>query len=125
MNAPAFQLCRRCRTHMAPAFDEHSRFCTRGCWEQHHHRRCVVCEREFDRKRENQHACPRKTCRALLRTNPEIYRPFHLGHRATRPALRGLKTAVEAPDIGIIVTGQVRLHFFPQTTVQNFLDSGI
>jgi hypothetical protein len=24
-----------------------------------------------------------------------------------------------------IVTGQVRLHFFPQTTVQNFLDSGI
>jgi transposase len=25
----------------------------------------------------------------------------------------------------IIVTGQVRLHFFPQTTVQNFLDSGI
>lgn len=23
------------------------------------------------------------------------------------------------------VTGQVRLHFFPQTTVQNFLDSGI
>jgi hypothetical protein len=24
-----------------------------------------------------------------------------------------------------VVTGQVRLHFFPQTTVQNFLDSGI
>ena len=24
-----------------------------------------------------------------------------------------------------LVTGQVRLHFFPQTTVQNFLDSGI
>src|SRR5580704_2702435 len=27
--------------------------------------------------------------------------------------------------ISLIVTGQVRLHFFPQTTVQNFLDSGI
>jgi DMSO/TMAO reductase YedYZ heme-binding membrane subunit len=25
----------------------------------------------------------------------------------------------------LVVTGQVRLHFFPQTTVQNFLDSGI
>jgi hypothetical protein len=25
----------------------------------------------------------------------------------------------------MLVTGQVRLHFFPQTTVQNFLDSGI
>jgi hypothetical protein len=23
------------------------------------------------------------------------------------------------------VTGQVRLHYFPQTTVQNFLDNGI
>ena len=26
---------------------------------------------------------------------------------------------------GHMVTGQVRLHIFPQTTVQNFLDSGI
>jgi hypothetical protein len=25
----------------------------------------------------------------------------------------------------LFVTGQVRLHFFPQTTVRNFLDSGI
>jgi hypothetical protein len=27
--------------------------------------------------------------------------------------------------VAFLVTGQVRLHFFPQTTVQNFLDSGI
>jgi hypothetical protein len=30
-----------------------------------------------------------------------------------------------ASDYVQLVTGQVRLHFFPQTTVQNFLDSGI
>jgi len=27
--------------------------------------------------------------------------------------------------VPIAVTGQVRLHFFPRTTVRNFLDSGI
>jgi hypothetical protein len=29
------------------------------------------------------------------------------------------------PHDGTIVTAQVRLHCFPETTVQNFLDSGI
>jgi hypothetical protein len=47
MSDPAFQLCRnpRCRSRMPPAMGEHSQFCTRGCWEQFHRKRCVVCER--------------------------------------------------------------------------------
>ena len=81
MTQPAFQLCRnpRCRSHMPPAFSRHAQFCTKGCWEQFHRKRCVVCEKEFERKSESQRVCGRRTCRSELRKQPEIYRPFHCG----------------------------------------------
>ena len=47
--------------------------------------------------------------------------------RLSNTAGRGEETGlqVEQRNRSRKVTGQVRLHFFPQTTVQNFLDSGI
>ena len=37
----------------------------------------------------------------------------------------GRPTLFRLPEINFMVTAQVRLHCFPETTVQNFLDSGI
>jgi hypothetical protein len=107
MSDPAFQLCRnpRCRSRMPPAMGEHSQFCTRGCWEQFRRKRCVVCEREFEKKASNQHVCTRKACRAALRHNPEMYRPFHLGH------LRGSKSGPGYQGSGGITGALENPHF--------------
>lgn len=96
MSEPAFQLCRnpRCRSRMPVAFDEHSQFCTRGCWEQFHRRRCVVCEAEFERVDERvQFVCGKRKCKAEARRRPDIYRPFHMGPLA-RPRTDMAETAL-------------------------------
>ena len=68
-----------------PRASIHSAFCTKGCWQQFHRARCVVCEKDFTRTAEHQLVCGRRRCRAELKRQPEIYRPFHFGLCAQRP----------------------------------------
>ena len=70
----------KCRSKLPePRASIHSAFCTKGCWQQFHRKRCVVCEKEFERTAEHQLVCGRRKCRAELKRQPEIYRPFHRG----------------------------------------------
>ena len=70
----------KCRSKLPePRASIHSAFCTKGCWQQFHRKRCVVCEKEFERTAERQLVCGRRKCRAELKRQPEIYRPFHRG----------------------------------------------
>ena len=70
----------KCRSKLPePRASIHSAFCTKGCWQQFHRKRCVVCEKEFERTAEHQLNCGRRKCRAELKRQPEIYRPFHRG----------------------------------------------
>ena len=76
----------KCRSKLPePRASTHSAFCTKGCWQQFHRARCVVCEKEFERTAEHQLVCGRRKCRAELKRQPEIYRPFHHGLYAQRP----------------------------------------
>jgi hypothetical protein len=73
------KMCRnpRCGCRLPePVENAHAAFCTRGCWEQYHRARCVVCERPFERKAEHQHLCGRRKCKADLRAWPAVYLPF-------------------------------------------------
>ena len=74
-------LCRnpRCRLKLpAPVSNPKAAFCKRGCFEQFHRRRCVVCEQEYERKREDQRDCRRRKCRAELRRNRLTLLPFEV-----------------------------------------------
>jgi len=64
MSETARHHCRRCRSKL-PAAVENPRdaFCCRGCYRQHYHSRCLVCEREMTRTTGNQRLCDRRKCR--------------------------------------------------------------
>ena len=60
-----------------PVENTHAAFCVRGCWEQFHRQRCVVCERPKDQKRGRiRLVCERRLCRAELKKWPDQYQPF-------------------------------------------------
>lgn len=72
----------RCGTTLKePQENPHAAFCCRGCFEQYHRRRCVVCEREYARRggEREQWRCERSKCRRDYEKFPAFYRPFHLG----------------------------------------------
>lgn len=79
------QRCRNCRSKLPePRASVHSAFCAKGCWQQFHHARCVVCEKEFKRTAQHQLVCGGRRCRAELKRQSEIYRPFHNGFYAQK-----------------------------------------
>lgn len=75
-----------------PAGNPHAAFCCRGCWEQFHRTRCIVCERQYVRTKPIplQVVCGRRDCKNRLRQNPWIYRPFD--HKTT-------VQATQVPDV--------------------------
>jgi hypothetical protein len=82
MTAALRHYCRnpRCRSKLVePAENTHAAFCAKGCYEQYHRRRCIVCEAEFKRNAGNQLTCGRRRCRSEVRKWPALYRPFHHG----------------------------------------------
>ena len=73
-----YHYCRnpRCRSKLdEPVENKHAAFCCRGCWEQFHRHRCVVCEKEIERTVENKRICGRRKCRNELRKWPQVYLP--------------------------------------------------
>ena len=80
MSAELRHYCRnpRCRSKLPqPTANMHAAFCTRGCFDQYHRHRCIVCDREFERKNDRQQwFCDRRKCKADYRRCPELYRPF-------------------------------------------------
>ena len=88
-----------------PVENTHAAFCVRGCWEQFHRQRCVVCERPKDQKRGRiRLVCERRLCRAELKKWPDQYQPFAHKVRAgtlpnsVRSADRtGTKTRAKGP----------------------------
>jgi hypothetical protein len=67
----------RCRLKLPePVENVKAAFCKRGRFDQFHRRRCVVCEREYERTAEHQRVCRRRKCRAELRRWTARYVPF-------------------------------------------------
>jgi hypothetical protein len=64
MSETARHYCRCCRSKLpAPVENLRNAFCCRGCYRQHYHSRCVVCERKTTRTTGNQRLCGRRKCR--------------------------------------------------------------
>src|SRR6516164_549267 len=91
------QYCRnpRCGSKLPqPMGNVHAAFCTRGCWQQFHRHRCVVCERSFKRTVENKRLCERRVCRSELKKWPALYLPFQ--PKAANLDKPGTSEAIEA-----------------------------
>ena len=78
----------------------HAAFCTRGCWQQFHRHRCVVCERSFKRTVENKRLCERRVCRSELKKWPALYLPFQ--PKAANLDKPGTSEAIEAAPLPCI-----------------------
>jgi hypothetical protein len=64
----------RCRSNLkVPVDSQREAFCTKGCFNSFYRRRCIVCEREFERKSEPQRCCERRKCRAEFRRDKGHY----------------------------------------------------
>jgi hypothetical protein len=58
----------KCRSKLpAPVANEREAFCTKGCHGSVCRRRCLVCERPLERKREDQKICKKTKCRRAWR----------------------------------------------------------
>ena len=75
MNTPLRHRCRQCRGKLsAPTENEHHGFCTRYCYARFYRSRCLVCEEQMQRRRENQRfKSGHKVCEAEYRKFPRAY----------------------------------------------------
>lgn len=65
-----------CRSKLPePVENERRAFCAKGCFTSYYRHRCVVCERPFKRKRENQHVCSRPSCKPAFWGNRGQFDP--------------------------------------------------
>ena len=63
-----------CRSRLKePVDNARSAFCTVGCHHGYYRKRCLVCERDMERKNEAQKLCGRRRCRNDYRTFPQSY----------------------------------------------------
>lgn len=73
------QIRRRCRHGRCaarlktPATNPRDAFCCRACFENFYLSRCLVCERQFDRKTTRRQVCNRQKCRGEFRRHRERY----------------------------------------------------
>jgi len=97
----------RCRSKLKePVENMHAAFCTRGCWDQFHRHRCVVCERSFNRTVENKRLCERRTCRAEMKRWPALYLPFQpKTANLDKPGTSEPKNAARLPSTGKVQAG--------------------
>jgi hypothetical protein len=70
--------CRFCEGNLPnPVENRHRAFCTRGCYDSFHRKRCVVCQRKAPkdkpRKRPQDKLCGRRICRNEYRRTPEAF----------------------------------------------------
>ena len=64
----------RCRSKLpAPVENPRNAFCVRGCFTSFYRHRCLVCEQEFARRRDDQHICNRRKCKSAFRRNREQF----------------------------------------------------
>lgn len=82
----------KCRSKLpAPVANEREAFCVRGCHSGFYRRRCLVCEREMERKAENQLICRRRKCRAALRAGSLDLGRYHIASAVTGPLKNPIK----------------------------------
>jgi hypothetical protein len=87
MSETARHYCRRCRSKLSAAVENlRDAFCCRGCYRQHYHSRCLVCEREMTRTTGNQRLCGRRKCKVGFEG---LKAHFALGRCHGRSGLRG------------------------------------
>lgn len=92
--------CRQCRSKLSEPTDNPRRgFCLRHCFRTFYRSKCVVCEKPFRRKNEQQRTCIDVRCKAELRRFPEAYR-WSEGNPPVR-----CRTALRNPRFNWVKTG--------------------
>jgi hypothetical protein len=111
MTAALRHYCRKCRTKLAePTDNPHRAFCCRGCFNQFHRSRCVVCEGKFRRRNERQRICIDVRCKSELRRFPEAYAwptSRNVGGTPSEAHFTGIKSALSGNHGGIIGPARV------------------
>src|SRR5258705_869751 len=84
MKIEARHYCRKCRVKLPePIENEHHAFCTKACFEQFYHKRCLACEEPLRTARRS--FCPKPSkCADLVRTWPQKYRLARLLQRTPK-----------------------------------------
>jgi hypothetical protein len=104
-NAALRHYCRnpKCRTKLKqPVANLHKAFCSRGCHDSFHLKRCVVCEAEKPpRSTARRKLCRRPKCEARYRQNRGLYAFPGAGTGHTENAVRNLdKSGVQTGTFG-------------------------
>src|SRR5262245_53769766 len=77
MKIEARHYSRKCRVKLTePVENEHHAFCTKGCFEQFYHKRCLACQKPLRTARRS--FCPKPAkCANLVRTWKDPLRSAH------------------------------------------------
>ena len=90
----------RCRSKLlAPVGNPREAFCTRGCHSSFYRKRCLVCEREMERRNERQLVCGKRRCRNALQARQSLGRYL--------PSSDGVSTLENSIKPGIKIDGAV------------------
>jgi hypothetical protein len=83
-----------------PTSNPREAFCCKGCFTSYYRNRCIVCERSYNRTREDQHTCGRRKCKGELRRHRLRYRgkwvqiPDEALSTIRNPIKSGFKTGI-------------------------------
>jgi hypothetical protein len=94
----------RCRSKLdEPTDSMRNAFCTRGCHSSFYRRRCIVCERSFERRTERRRICERRKCNADFKRD----RAHYLGRwgQASHPSTNATKTPIKPASFWRLVAG--------------------
>ena len=100
----------RCRSKLpAPVTNPREAFCARGCHSSFYRRRCLICEREMERKNERQLVCGKRRCRNALQARSGLgrYLPSSDGvSPLEKPIKPGIKSGVAGDRPWRLAAGQ-------------------
>jgi|SRR6516225_3144491 hypothetical protein len=90
----------RCRSKLpAPVGNPREAFCTRGCHSSFYRKRCLICEREMERRTEHQLVCGKRRCRNGLQARSDLGR-YHASSEAIHPLKTPIKPGIKTSHEG-------------------------
>jgi hypothetical protein len=111
----------RCRSKLpVPVSNSREAFCTKGCHGSFYLRRCLVCEKPIERKRESQKVCRKAKCRSAWRAGSGFggyVAPSAVNLGAKDAGFVGVKEPIKPDRPWRIVAGSLNPSAFLRATV--------
>jgi hypothetical protein len=101
MSSELRHFCRHCRAKLkAPTANHREAFDSKGCHRSFYRKRCIVCERDMPRLRENQLTCYRAECKEKWRLKTVQSSFLYMGSLAVNDPIKtsiklGVKTGLK------------------------------